>query len=204
MKVHVDITDFAQIAETSPNTFTKKLDTRVSVADGQVLALGGFVKTKIVENTFKTPLLGNIPLLGWLFKRKNRKVTKEYVFIFMSPTIVKPRTAPGTNLYTKLKLHQAQEDIEDAIDVKRGRDPIHNWFFNPDGETYAHKITDYANARYQPTSVDIINDPYYRTQPLIEEERKEKRERALQKKVEDEEEEEIELEDLSEPEIRRA
>jgi len=189
LDINVKIKDFQTDTITNPNTFDKNLQTEVSVADGQVLALGGFVKTKVTESTFKTPLLGNIPVLGWLFKNKKRQVTKEYVFIFMAPTIVKPRTAPGTNLYTKLKLHQAQSDIEEAIDVRMSKDPIHNWFFNPGvsrdkGETYSHKILDYSNARYQPTSVDILNDPYYRVQPLIEEERKEREKVEAEKKTE--------------------
>src|SRR5207244_688206 len=39
--------------------------------------------------------------------------------------------------------------------------PIQNWFFNADGENYSHKVVDFANARYQPTTVDIQDDKYY-------------------------------------------
>ena len=35
--------------------------------------LGGFVKTKVGEETSRTPVLGSIPILGWLFKYKKRK-----------------------------------------------------------------------------------------------------------------------------------
>jgi hypothetical protein len=42
-------------------------------------------------------------------------------------------------------------------------DPVHNWYFNNPQENYSHKVIDFANARYQPTSVDIKNDLYYRT-----------------------------------------
>jgi hypothetical protein len=81
----------------------------------------------------------------------------------MSPTIIKPRSTPGMQLYTKMKLHQATDDVEDTVETKRVMDPIHNWFFNPEKENYSHKVIDFANARYQPTTVDIRNDTYYRT-----------------------------------------
>ena len=73
----------------------------VTLANGQVLVLGGFVKTKITETRDKSPILGDIPILGWLFKNKNRSNTKSYLFVFTSPTIVKPRQSPGSNLYTR-------------------------------------------------------------------------------------------------------
>jgi len=167
----------------------KNLKTDVTVADGQVLVLGGFVKTKVNESKSKTPFFGEIPIIGWFFKNQERTITKEYTFIFMTPTIVKPRQNPGIQLYTKLKLHQATDEIEAAIETKKAMDPIHNWFFNPDKENYSHKVIDFANARYQPTTVDIKNDPYYRSQTQREEmltdiklaaEEKEAREHAAQ------------------------
>lgn len=184
LDIKLDISEFTKNEESSPDTSEKKLNTKVSVANGQILVLGGFVKTKVTESIARTPLLSKIPVLGWLFKNKSRNVTKEYIFIFMSPTIIKSRQTPGTNLYTKMKLYQAKSDIESAIEVRKVKDPIHNWFFNPKGETYSHKITDFANARYQPTSVDIIDDPYYRTKTRIEEERELEKESSGETKEE--------------------
>lgn len=201
LNIKIDIIDFIEQVETSPNTTEKKLQTKVSVANGQVLVLGGFVKTKISEGVYKTPLLGNIPLLGWLFKHKSREVKKEYIFIFMSPTIIKPRSTPGTNLYTKMKLYEAKDDISGAIEVKKTKDPIHNWFFNPEGETYSHKVVDFANARYQPTSVDIIEDPYYRSKTLRAERAEEKKHIEPEIKLDEEEKEEPETEETEEKEI---
>lgn len=161
LKIRVEITDFTD--NDGNNKTSNILDTNVTVADGQVLILGGFVQTKVNDTLSKTPLLGDIPVLGWFFKNKSRTVNKQYIFIFLSPTIIKPRQQPGIQLYTKMKLHQATEDIENAVETKRTIDPIHNWFFNPERENYSHKVIDFANARYQPTTVDIKHDPHYRT-----------------------------------------
>jgi general secretion pathway protein D len=153
----------------------RNLKTNVAVANGQVLALGGFVSTNVSETTSKTPILGDIPLLGWMFKWQQRTIIKSYIFIFLCPTIIKPRQTPGMNLYTKMKLHEATDSIEDGITTKRTPDPVHNWFFNPDKENYSHKVIDFANARYQPTTVDIKDDPYYRARTVLEETEAEKR-----------------------------
>lgn len=161
MDIKVNISDFLENSE--GNTATKSLETNVTIGDGQVLVLGGFVKTKVTENKAETPILGKIPVLGWFFKNQNRSISKDYIFLFISPTIIKPRQQPGMQLYTKMKLHDATEDIENSVQTKRTPDPIHNWFFNSEKENYSHKVIDFANARYQPTTVDIKNDLYYRS-----------------------------------------
>jgi len=168
LNIKLNVNEFT---DTEGNTESvRELITDVTVADGQVLVLGGFVQTKVTESKGKTPLLGDIPILGWFFKNKSKTIDKQFIFIFMAPTIIKPRQSPGMNLYTKMKLHQATNDIEDSIETRRTTDPIHNWFFNPDKESYSHKIIDFANARYQPINVDIKNDPYYRAHVDKEEE----------------------------------
>ncbi|MCB9493028.1 MAG: hypothetical protein H6679_02020 [Epsilonproteobacteria bacterium] len=163
MDIQANIKDFSDIGPVGDTT-DKEIKTNVTVADGQVLVLGGFVKSRVSDELQKTPVFGDIPVLGWFFKQKKRTTFKQYLFFFLSPTIVKPRQTPGMNLYTKMKLHQATEDVEEAIETKDTIDPIHNWYFNPTKEQYSHKVIDFANARYQPTVVDIKNDPFYRAQ----------------------------------------
>lgn len=167
MKVSVDINEFTNAAQGEKST--KKVGTNVTMADGQVLILGGFIQTKVSENFARTPLLSNIPILGWFFKNQSRSVDRTYIFIFMAPTIVKPRTAPGVELYSKMKLHSATDNIENSISTVKSNDPLFNWFFDPKKENYSHKVVDFANARYQPTTVDVKHDSYYRTNVTNEE-----------------------------------
>jgi general secretion pathway protein D len=145
------------------DTQVRNLKTTAMVADGQVLVLGGFVKTKIDDSVNKTPLLGEIPILGWLFKNKKKTITKDYIFVFMSPSIIKPRQKAGSGIYTKMKLHEVTNKINASVELKKQHDPIQGWFFNDSKDDQAHKILDYANARFQPVTVDIANDPYYRS-----------------------------------------
>ncbi len=161
MKINIVIEDFLDLS--GDNISNQTLASKVTVADGQVLALGGFIKTSVAESKDETPLLGKIPLIGWFFKNQNRTILKQYIFVFLAPTIVKPRETPGMNLYTKMKLHEATASVEDAVETKRTIDPVHNWYFNAEKENYSHKVIDFANARYQPTTVDIKNDSFYRS-----------------------------------------
>ncbi|MCK4265026.1 hypothetical protein KAW80_01560 [Candidatus Babeliales bacterium] len=166
LKIHVTNDEF--INESADNKNKRTLDTSISVANGQVIALGGFVKTKIEETRYKTPILGSIPILGWLFKNKVKNVTKQNILIFLSPTILKPRQTPGTNLYTKIKLDDAKEAIGKATVTGKTIDPIHDWFFDTNKENYTHKARDFAEAKFQPVTVDIKNDPFYRTKNNID------------------------------------
>lgn len=162
MKIRVKLDQFTNAAGTERQN--REITTNISVADGQVLVLGGLVKTTINEDDSKTPILGDIPVLGWLFKHKVKTITKENVLIFMSPTIIKPRTSQGVEPYTRMKLDLAKEDLKKGTSSDKSVDPVHNWFFNPEQETYAHKIDDFSDARYQPVTVDIKHDPYYRSE----------------------------------------
>ncbi len=177
MDITIGIEDFSDPKVGDKNT--KKLKTNVTMADGQVLILGGFVQSRVSHTKSETPLLAKIPLLGWFFKSEEKRVEETYIFIFMAPNIIKPRKLPGMGLYTKMKLHQATEQIEKGVVTSKTKDPIFNWYFNPEKVNYSHKVIDYANARYQPTTVDIRNDPYYRSNTQRDEEEKSARKNNL-------------------------
>jgi general secretion pathway protein D len=162
LKIAADIKEFVPESN-GLSTQQKYLEDTVSVANGQVLAIGGFVKTKVTDSGGQTPFWGSIPILGWLAKNLSRNVEKEYVFLFLCPTILKPRATPGIGMYSKINLHAAAKEVEEAIQTTKSNDPIYNFIFNASNENYSHKVIDFANARYQPNNVDIRFDPYYRT-----------------------------------------
>jgi general secretion pathway protein D len=70
-------------------TLTKRdIQTKVTVYDGKTVVIGGLIKNnKNVEET-KVPLLGDIPILGWLFKRKSVSYVKTNLLVFITPHIV--------------------------------------------------------------------------------------------------------------------
>ena len=67
---------------------TRSIETSVLVGNGETLDLGGIFQQTITRNTQKIPLLGDIPVVGWLFKSVNNKNQKREVLIFITPHIV--------------------------------------------------------------------------------------------------------------------
>jgi type II secretory pathway component GspD/PulD (secretin)/cell division septation protein DedD len=75
--------------EIGPTTTKRSTKTSVSVKDGHTVVIGGLMQEKEEENVNKMPLLGDIPVMGWLFKSKNLSKNKTNLLVFLSPHIVK-------------------------------------------------------------------------------------------------------------------
>jgi general secretion pathway protein D len=68
---------------------TRAIETRVVVRDQQTVVIGGLLQEREVSSTSKVPILGDIPLLGHLFKSTNRSKRKTNLVIMLTPYIVK-------------------------------------------------------------------------------------------------------------------
>jgi general secretion pathway protein D len=67
----------------------REISTTVTVDDGQIIALGGLIDENERRAIEKVPLLGDIPLLGNLFRSKSRNRTKTNLMVFIRPTIIR-------------------------------------------------------------------------------------------------------------------
>lgn len=94
LKVFQEITDIAKnsvgsVDQVGP-TFTKRLlQNTVLAEDGKTVVLGGLIGNSVQEVITKVPLLGDIPLLGWLFKRKETQEKKTNLLIFITPRVIR-------------------------------------------------------------------------------------------------------------------
>ena len=70
-------------------TNTRTLQTTVVVEDGHSIVLGGLIQDTYDNNQEMVPFLGRIPLLGWLFKYREKRVGKTNLMVFLRPTIVR-------------------------------------------------------------------------------------------------------------------
>src|SRR5579863_5089994 len=78
-----------------PSITTREIATQVLVNDGQTVVLGGILSTTNREDDTKVPYLGDIPILGHLFKTTDHKDDKDELMIFITPKIVRE----GVNVY---------------------------------------------------------------------------------------------------------
>ncbi len=91
-----------------PSTTIRSTRTSVSVLDGSTVVIGGLMQEREEDGVTKTPLLGDIPILGWLFKSKVKTKTKTNLLVFLSPHIVKE--ASQISKITKEKHRKFTED----------------------------------------------------------------------------------------------
>ncbi len=90
-----DIISTGGIGGTVPSIDTRAVQTQVLVSDGQTVVLGGIYETERRETINKVPVLGDIPVLGNLFKSKQRIDNKAELLIFVTPRILEE----GSSIY---------------------------------------------------------------------------------------------------------
>ena len=71
-----------------PVVDTRKVDTIALVKDGQTVVLGGMMKKEVTQQTNKIPLLGDLPVVGLLFKFQGEKVVNSEIVVFITPRII--------------------------------------------------------------------------------------------------------------------
>jgi type II secretion system protein D len=69
--------------------FKRTIKTSVIAEDGEIIVLGGLIKEKVARNQDKIPGLGDLPLIGWLFRSKSDLFEKINLLIFIRPTIIR-------------------------------------------------------------------------------------------------------------------
>jgi len=72
----------------TPTTLKRTAKTTVVVKSGETVVIGGMIQDDSDKGTGKVPLLGDIPLLGWLFKTRSTSNTRTNLFIFITPRII--------------------------------------------------------------------------------------------------------------------
>ena len=67
----------------------RRIENTVVVADGETIVIGGLIGDRYSDTVTKVPFLGDIPILGWLFKTQERTLTKTNLLVFLTPHIVR-------------------------------------------------------------------------------------------------------------------
>jgi len=94
LRVNPSVSEITELVETStgpqPVLSTRKLTTTVRLRDGQTLVLAGLLQDDLREVISKVPMLGDIPILGTLFRSSSYQEKKTDLLIAVTPHIVKP------------------------------------------------------------------------------------------------------------------
>lgn len=106
-------------------TSIKSAQTTVVVDDHQTVVIGGLIETRVNDTSAKVPFLGDIPLLGWLFKAKTRQNQKTNLVILLTPHIVR---TPEEMMELSERYNRRRVKFLDEATGGRYRDP---YFMEP-------------------------------------------------------------------------
>jgi general secretion pathway protein D len=106
-----------KLAETSVATSTRRIKTQIVVNSGDTAVLGGLMKDEDKDTVQKVPILGDIPILGWLFKAQTKSKKKQNLVVFITPKIVRN---PADN--SQLVDQKLSERIDFIQQNMQGRD----------------------------------------------------------------------------------
>ncbi|HTE90775.1 MAG TPA: type IV pilus secretin PilQ [Terriglobales bacterium] len=80
--------DFGRTVQGNPTLITQQATTQVLVTDGGTVVIGGVIQTQNSVNIAQVPVLGNIPALGNLFKRRSVSTSNQELIFFITPRII--------------------------------------------------------------------------------------------------------------------
>jgi type IV pilus assembly protein PilQ len=103
----------------------RKVETQVLIPNGNTLVMGGLANDTKNKEYVKVPILGDIPGLGWAFRKEGKKRNKSNLLIFITPTIVEDEafhlTSSGSD-FLKTKITEKPESPESAWDSAKPHD----------------------------------------------------------------------------------
>ena len=107
VELHPEISSFIQFDSygnvQAPVFSNRDAQTQVLVQDGETIVIGGLIKEETVDYVKKVPILGDIPLLKYLFRKTNKTVDTTDLIIFITVKLLKP---PESNLDKQAKVSE--------------------------------------------------------------------------------------------------
>ncbi len=110
-----------------PITNQRELNTQVRAIDGETIVLGGMIQDDVQTFNQKVPFLGDIPLLGHLFRNQSNEVRKTNLLVFIRATIVddeKALTGATAEKYRAVREEQLQKRSRGGLLIDERRIPV--------------------------------------------------------------------------------
>ncbi len=135
LRIEIDIDQFVDPNNlASGGRVSRDIITNATIKSGDILALGGLIIETTQDEVVRTPILSDIPILGWLFKRREKELAQASIVVFISPTIIQPKLRGGVGEYTEKYIKVAETYARQSGLFDNLRDPITRWFFRGKGE----------------------------------------------------------------------
>lgn len=96
-------------ATQGPTTDKSSIETSVLVQDGQIVVLGGLLKDTYADNLQKVPVLGDVPVVGNLFKSQTRSRQKQNLMVFLRPVVLRDADQTETLSMDRYELMRGEQ-----------------------------------------------------------------------------------------------
>ncbi len=139
-----------------PAISTRTASTEVELKDGETFAIAGLLDSRVQNVINKIPWLGDVPILGYLFKSRSTKKTQDELLVVITPRLVKPLTAEEkAQLPTTIEpfLESADEEMAKKNKKKNEKSPAYvgpAGYQVPQGKTGSNKVTGAAPVQELP------------------------------------------------------
>ena len=114
-------------AGTGPTTRKRSIESNVIVDDGAILVLGGLIEDRFEDNKSKVPLLGDLPVIGNLFRSETRKKERTNLLVFLRPIVMRtPEDANKLSLdrYDIIRAQQKDAQPSKHLLLPVGESPV--------------------------------------------------------------------------------
>jgi Flp pilus assembly secretin CpaC len=110
MYVHPEVSSLTSSLDAGPRVSTREADATIRVRDGETIIIGGLIKRQDDRIKGRIPIIGHIPILGWLFTKASSDLTSTELVVFITPRII--RTPE------EMKAIEATREREVAVNIE--------------------------------------------------------------------------------------
>jgi general secretion pathway protein D len=142
-----------------PTTDKSSIETTVVIDDGQIMVLGGLLKDEFSGSAGKVPLLGDIPLIGGLFRSDNRTRVKSNLMVFLRPVVIRTQqdaTDLSLDRYDSIRAQQKETQPERSRVMQINDAPVIPPLRAPAGSAPALPVAPAAAAASAPTTTEPV------------------------------------------------
>jgi general secretion pathway protein D len=130
MKVKPEVSAVESTIETStgnvvPIVATQQAETHVMVRDGITIVMGGLIEEFDLEDNRRVPFIGDIPVLGFPFRKKSTRTKKNELVLFLTPRII-----AGDRNFFENPDYEVSDTMREMSDFK-----IPDWYVDPISKT---------------------------------------------------------------------
>ncbi|SIR02404.1 general secretion pathway protein D [Marinobacterium stanieri] len=125
LKIEQEVSSLTGITASDIITDKREIKTAVMVDDGATIVLGGLIDDDVQEVSDKVPGLGNVPVVGRLFRSDSSQISRRNLMVFIRPTIIRDRrnmTEVTSSKYSYLRARQLL-DNDRSIQLFPGESP---------------------------------------------------------------------------------